>query len=48
MVWFTALAMEGQERGYPINSEDTESYRSYFDGGYTVEETIDEDSSHLD
>lgn len=45
--WFIELIEYANEKGLPVNLEDPESYREYFEDGYTPRDAIEEDFSNL-
>lgn len=48
MEWFKELVEQGENRNWPINTEDPEAYRDYFDNGYDVDDAITEDMQCCD
>lgn len=48
MNWFNELVEYAGKTDLCVNTEDPESYREYFEDGYSPEEAVREDNSYLD
>lgn len=45
--WFIELVEYGHENGLPVNYGDPESYKDYWEDGYTPSEALREDFENL-